>query len=315
MKMIFLAFLLVLLSSCGNAMELDELGFIHLLAVDRGSVVTVSHPDQPRQPPILRTGKGADPQAALADADRGNERMPFLGGASYLLIGEEQAKQDVASALDLIFTDYAARMDVYVYIVREWTASEWTKEMSKSSQPVLEWMHNFGQRTRIGSPALRVKICQAVAGMAEGETVLLPGVRMPREAGRAASAMEDEVDEEDDDDGTEEDNGTLMISQPAGYAVVKEGRVAGWIEPEDCPIVDAVILRKRRIAPIAIPGEHVVEAEFSRRGTSELTVRVISPERMDPETRAALEETLRGGVKRIGQVIDGFGKTHITVAP
>jgi hypothetical protein len=168
-----LLLLLALLAACGNAMELDELGFIHLLAVDQGTVVTVSHPNQLFQPPIVRIGHGGTPAAALADAGRRNERIPFLGGASYLLIGEEQAAEDVDSALDLIFSDYAARMDVYVYVVREGSASEWVKEMAGSSQPVLEWIHNFGQRARIGSPALRVKVCQAVAGLAEGEAVLL----------------------------------------------------------------------------------------------------------------------------------------------
>jgi len=290
-------------------MELDELGFIHLLAVDQGSVVTVSHPDREDAPPEIRRGRGGTPAAALADVGHGNERVPFLGGASYLLIGEGQAREDVSSALDLIFSDYAARMDVYVYVVRDGTASEWVQGMAESSQPVLEWMHNFGQRTKLGSPALRVKVCGAVAGMAEGETVLLPAVSMPREADQTVLAVEDQEEE-----GGEEHVNPLMSSRPAGYAVVRDGCVAGWIEPEDCPIADAMLLGRKRVAPIAVPGGGASEAEYTRRGPSSLRVTISSSDGTGRETPEAFERILLEGLRRIGRVIEGFESVTVEVA-
>jgi hypothetical protein len=296
-------------------MELDELGFVHLLAVDPGSVVAVSHPDHLGAPPVLRHGRGSTPAAALAGMGRGNERILFMGGASYLLIGEEQAGENLTSALNLIFADYSARMDVYVYIVRDGTASEWTQAMAESPQPVLEWMHNTGQRTRIGSPALRVKVCQVVSGLAEGEAVLIPGVSMPCEEDQAAIAQDD------DEDDPQEAHGQVaepVVSQPAGYAVARDGRVVGWIEAEDSPIADAMLLKKKRIAHVTLPEEYggcAIEAEFFRKNPATLYVRIVSADGMEGEAAAALEQTLRGGVQRIGALIHGFDKTRVVVIP
>ena len=298
MKCLCIVLILCILTGCSYALELDELGFYHVLAADCGAVTTVSHPDDQDKPPVLRTGRGATPPAALADAGRGNEQMPFLGGVSHLLIGDALGGEDLNAALDMVFRDYSSRMDVYVFLVRDGKASEWAEAMAGSSQSVLDWLHNYEKKTKLGSPALKATVTRIVSGLAEEETVLIPSVGMPFDAGVPA--------------GADEESGKRLTCRPAGYAVARDNRVVAWVEPEDCPVLDALRMGKERLAKFDAGGMRI-EAELSRKGRQTLRAVITHYDRHLEDPAAVLEGLLRDSAGKVRWLLEGMERVVIEV--
>ena len=203
----------------------EELAVVQAMGLDgaggelRLSLVTAADSSRGEGPVRMR-GTGATIPAAAARIDgRAAEEELFLAHTAALLLGEESARKDVESALRYVCRSREIRMDVPLLIVRGASAETALLETGDERVGAAELLGALAASapTRDGEPLPSVGL---IAGrLAEGKCALAAALAcVPSSEGA-------------------EGESPLTLS-PAGYAVLRNGALAAFIEPEEAAAVD-----------------------------------------------------------------------------
>ena len=135
-----------------------------------------------------------------------SKKYIFYSHTKYLLIGEDAAREGLGRYLDYVERAVDVRLNTGLIIVRGGTANELIKQTSSDDESTGELLESLDKDTRLMSES-SVSTCGEVAE------------RLAETGSALAAAVILEQDEE----------GEYRISS-AGYAIIKEGALAGYID-------------------------------------------------------------------------------------
>lgn len=231
---IILLFLLVPLCGCtlfpSKARGVERLLVVQAMGVDtvgdRVELSLLSSADSARgEGPVRLHGSGVTISDAAEDIlSRANEEELFCAHTGYVLVGEESA-QALGAVLRYVCRSREIRMDVPLYLVR-----------GESAETALL---RTGEE-RVGAVEL-LDALSAAAPQRSGETP--PSVsRIAAELNERGCALLAALACEPSSEGSEGE--TPLTLAPAGYAVISDGGLLGFLEQEDVAALD--LLRESR---------------------------------------------------------------------
>lgn len=215
----FLFFLLLPLCGCGvsgQRREVEQMQIIQTVGVDytpggvRLSLAAAAEADGQETPPPL-TGTGRNYTAALDRIRESSvEEELFLGHVQSLLVGQEAAEHGLEDLLGTVCRSADLRLDMPLYIVRGGSAEEMVLGAGSGSRGITEILQATDSRSE-----------RRQAAQSETSAALLRS--LSRRGGALAKALRYES--------AAEDGGKTAAD--AGLAVLADGVLAAWIEPED----------------------------------------------------------------------------------
>ncbi len=255
----------------------EELAVVQALGVDREgdglrlSMVTAA--DSSRgEGPVRMSGRGATIADAAEDAaSHAAEERIFCAHTGYLLLGEESAREDVTAVLRYVSRSRELRMDVPLLIVRGASAEE-------------ALLQSGGER--VGAAELLDALAASAPARLGEELPTVARIAGRLESGSCAlaAALRCEPSSEQGEEGR-----TPLTLTPAGLAVLRDGKLAAFIEPEDAVGVDLLCGAKgvheftvadragQRVTLQTAPGRtslRVIRGEDGAPEAIELTVRL-----------------------------------------
>ena len=225
---IYICALAPLLGGCAlfpSRLRTEELAVVQAVGVDaagglvRLSMVTAA--DSSRgEGPVRMSGAGLTiPSAQEAISSRAAEEAVFCAHAAQVLIGEESAREDVEGVLRWVCRSREIRMDVPLLIVREGSAEEALLETGGE---------------RVGAAELLAALC-AAALTEDGEALPSAGrIAGALADGRCALAAAVKCVPSSEQEGEEQP----LTLERAGWAVIQDGSLAGFVEEEDAPAAE-----------------------------------------------------------------------------
>jgi spore germination protein KC len=145
---------------------------------------------------------GTSPAAALEVLKKRFPREMAVSTAEYFLIGEEAARDDLERHIDFLTKNNTLRLTSSVFIVRgeAYDASEILIESR-----TLDILRNYGEYSGINAISSEMMFYELLSEMAGGNSFTVPALVI-------------------------KENGSERIVVPSGYAVIKDGVLAGFLE-------------------------------------------------------------------------------------
>ena len=211
--------LLPLLTGCAQLLpehrEVEQLQIIQTAGVDYApggvSLSLAAAADPSKGPGPTLTGAGRTLSAALENIrESSSEEELFTGHTRTLLVGQEAAEHGLEDLLAAVCRSPELRLDMPLYVVRGAAARELMEGASGSEAGITEILEAAGalQERRQGSRS-------STAGDVQ-RSLLRSGAALVTALGYGDAAASE-----------------TKTALPAGYAVLRDGRLAAWIEPDD----------------------------------------------------------------------------------
>lgn len=137
MMLLFLVLTSLLLSGCWSKRELNELGIVVALGIDKvdddyevsiqvvdPSEISSKQPSSGRSPVVTYHAKGKSVFEAIRRMTTLTPRKPYFSHLQIVVIGEELAKEGINEPLDFIARDHEFRNDFDVIVSHEATAKD-----------------------------------------------------------------------------------------------------------------------------------------------------------------------------------------------
>lgn len=182
--------------------------------------------------PVCLSGKGSSINTAMERIrNYSREEDLFFSHINHMIIGEETAKQGIGDCLSFVCRSPELRIDIPLYIVKNATAQETMTGVISGSKGVSELMQAV--RTNLddrgdGNAFTASDIFQSLekhgsalacaieyTAAAEGKSSLPEGSTQSGRDGSASAEQESKT------------------TAAAGYAILKGGKLCGYIDPED----------------------------------------------------------------------------------
>lgn len=188
--------------------DLGELEFVRCMGFDIGDEVTITATvttgeTEGKDDSEAVSGKGKSINEAVGKIKTAREKSAFFGYVSQYVIGEETAREGISDIMDYACRDVYSRPDTPCYIVKGASAKElveWGEEQGKSLSVRLMGLEEEHSGTNLPRG---VDVREILAAMERTGSCLVPGV---------------------------ERQGEMVVL--AGYGVIKDAKLVGWIEPE-----------------------------------------------------------------------------------
>lgn len=220
---------LLLLSGCENAeflpyaREVEKMALMRTLGVDAagdGVRVTASSgvqskgADKGDEPPlVLSQTAGTVSGACLAMQSQGTSDI-FFGHVGQLLLGEELAQRGLYEALGYVERDIEMRLDTELYVVKAGTAEKAVSASATNASAPADRLEALEADAGLLAGSMPRSVKDVLSGLARDGASFAPAVVLtPRRQG-------------DGGQGEEYDLNT------AGYAVFRDGALAGWAEDD-----------------------------------------------------------------------------------
>ena len=207
-----------------NYRELDQTELIQTLGMDRRGEtvsVTVASSVKPDGSYTVFTGDAQTIARALSRIHTyPTKKFLFFGHINNIIIGSDMLN-NMADCLDFIERSTDLRLDSPFFIVRNSTAKELMREASVGNARVTELLQPLTDESNLGSDNHVFTAKEIISVLTAEGYALAYAVTLTRD--------EDKVSQ-----------GRANII-PAGYGVIKKGRVIGYIEYEDCLGVNLLI--------------------------------------------------------------------------
>ena len=173
--------------------------------------------------PVRMSGSGATIADAAEDAAaHAAEEKVFCAHTGYVLLGEESAREDVTALLRWVCRSREIRMDVPLLIVRG----------ASAEQALLE-----SGSERVGAAELLDAIASSAPERLGGELPSVARIAGRLESGGCAFAAAVACTPSSELEGGERP----MTLAPAGLAVLKEGKLAAFLDPDDAVGADLLL--------------------------------------------------------------------------
>ena len=256
----FLSLLIIIcslpaLSGCGsiysNYREIQQLMVVQTMGIDREKggvqVSMAAAAEASGGGPRRMSAQGSTVTDAIDRAYKlSYEEEIFFSHVNHLLVGEAAAEEGLDAFLDYVSQSPTMRIDIPLYIVRGSTANQAVMEVGDSSKGISEVMQTVhesfaspsnSQVFTVADPINRLLrygsalVC-AVECVPSSESVS-PGKSESAQGGQEQNPQEEEG--QNTQDKTQGENPLMAV--PAGYAVIRDGKLCKFIEPEEAVAV------------------------------------------------------------------------------
>lgn len=272
----FLSLLIIIcslptLSGCGsiysNYREIQQLMVVQTMGIDREKggvqVSMAAAAEASGGGPRRMSAQGSTVTAAIDRAYKlSYEEEIFFSHVNHLLVGEAAAEEGLDAFLDYVSQSPTMRIDIPLYIVRGSTANQAVMEVGDSSKGISEVMQTVHESfaspgnsrvftvadtinslLRYGSALVcAVECVPASESISPGKSESAQqGDGQNTQEGEGQNAQQDEEQNPQEEEGQNTQDKTQgekpLMAVPAGYAVIRDGKLCKFIEPEEAVAV------------------------------------------------------------------------------
>ena len=272
----FLSLLIIMcalptLSGCGsiysNYREIQQLMVVQTMGIDRekgGVQVSMAAAAEasgggPRQ----MSAQGSTITAAIDRAYKlSYEEEIFFSHVNHLLVGEAAAEEGLDAFLDYVSQSPTMRIDIPLYIVRGSTANQAVMEVGDSSKGISEVMQTVHESFASPSNSRVFTVADTINSLLRYGSALVCAVEcvpssesispeksesaqqsdgQNTQEGEGQNAQQGEEQNAQEEEGQNAQDKTQgenpLMAVPAGYAVIRDGKLCKFIEPEEAVAV------------------------------------------------------------------------------
>ena len=306
----FLSLLIIMcalpaLSGCSsiysNYREIQQLMVVQTMGIDREKggvqVSMAAAAEASGGGPRRMSAQGSTITAAIDRAYKlSYEEEIFFSHVNHLLVGEAAAEEGLDAFLDYVSQSPTMRIDIPLYIVRGSTANQAVMEVgdsSKGSSEVMQTVHEsfaspsnsrvftvsdtINSLLRYGSALVCAVECvpssESVSpGKAESEQQSSGQSVQGGEGQSAQQGEEQKPQAEEGQNGQDKTQGeNPLMAVPAGYAVIRDGKLCKFIEPEEAAAV-GLLTGSLPITDITVTDRNGKDASLElNQGSAEIT--------------------------------------------
>ena len=306
----FLSLLIIIcalpaLSGCGsiysNYREIQQLMVVQTMGIDREKggvqVSMAAAAEASGGGPRRMSAQGSTITAAIDRAYKlSYEEEIFFSHVNHLLVGEAAAEEGLDAFLDYVSQSPTMRIDIPLYIVRGSTANQAVMEVGDSSKGISEVMQTVHESfaspsnsrvftvadtinslLRYGSALVCAVECvpssESVSpGKAESEQQSSGQSVQGGEGQSAQQGEEQKPQAEEGQNGQDKTQGeNPLMAVPAGYAVIRDGKLCKFIEPEEAAAV-GLLTGSLPITDITVTDRNGKDASLElNQGSAEIT--------------------------------------------
>lgn len=298
----FLSLLIIMcalpaLSGCSsiysNYREIQQLMVVQTMGIDREKggvqVSMAAAAEASGGGPRRMSAQGSTITAAIDRAYKlSYEEEIFFSHVNHLLVGEAAAEEGLDAFLDYVSQSPTMRIDIPLYIVRGSTANQAVMEVGDSSKGISEVMQTVHEsfaspsNSRVFTVADTINsllrygsalVC-AVECVPSSESVS-PGKAESAQGGEGQSAQQGEEQKPQAEEGQNGQDKTQgenpLMAVPAGYAVIRDGKLCKFIEPEEAAAV-GLLTGSLPITDITVTDRNGKDASLElNQGSAEIT--------------------------------------------
>ncbi|MDO5411995.1 MAG: Ger(x)C family spore germination C-terminal domain-containing protein [bacterium] len=306
----FLSLLIIMcalpaLSGCSsiysNYREIQQLMVVQTMGIDREKggvqVSMAAAAEASGGGPRRMSAQGSTITAAIDRAYKlSYEEKIFFSHVNHLLVGEAAAEEGLDAFLDYVSQSPTMRIDIPLYIVRGSTANQAVMEVGDSSKGISEVMQTVHESfaspsnsrvftvadtinslLRYGSALVCAVECvpssESVSpGKAESEQQSSGQSVQGGEGQSAQQGEEQKPQAEEGQNGQDKTQGeNPLMAVPAGYAVIRDGKLCKFIEPEEAAAV-GLLTGSLPITDITVTDRNGKDASLElNQGSAEIT--------------------------------------------
>ena len=298
----FLSLLIIMcalpaLSGCSsiysNYREIQQLMVVQTMGIDREKggvqVSMAAAAEASGGRPRRMSAQGSTITAAIDRAYKlSYEEEIFFSHVNHLLVGEAAAEEGLDAFLDYVSQSPTMRIDIPLYIVRGSTANQAVMEVGDSSKGISEVMQTVHEsfaspsNSRVFTVADTINsllrygsalVC-AVECVPSSESVS-PGKSASAQGGGEQNAQQGEEQNPQQEEGQNAQDMTQgetpLMAVPAGYAVIRDGKLCKFIEPEEAAAV-GLLTGRLPITDITVTDRNGKDASLElNQGSAEIT--------------------------------------------
>ena len=298
----FLSLLIIMcalpaLSGCSsiysNYREIQQLMVVQTMGIDREKggvqVSMAAAAEASGGGPRRMSAQGSTITAAIDRAYKlSYEEEIFFSHVNHLLVGEAAAEEGLDTFLDYVSQSPTMRIDIPLYIVRGGTANQAVMEVGDSSKGISEVMQTVHEsfaspsNSRVFTVADTINsllrygsalVC-AVECVPSSESVS-PGKSASAQGGGEQNAQQGEEQNPQQEEGQNAQDMTQgetpLMAVPAGYAVIRDGKLCKFIEPEEAAAV-GLLTGSLPITDITVTDRNGKDASLElNQGSAEIT--------------------------------------------
>ncbi|MDY5563946.1 MAG: Ger(x)C family spore germination C-terminal domain-containing protein [Candidatus Limivicinus sp.] len=293
------------LSGCSsiysNYREIQQLMVVQTMGIDREKggvqVSMAAAAEASGGGPRRMSAQGSTITAAIDRAYKlSYEEEIFFSHVNHLLVGETAAEEGLDAFLDYVSQSPTMRIDIPLYIVRGSTANQAVMEVGDSSKGISEVMQTVHESfaspsnsrvftvadtinslLRYGSALVCAVECvpssESVSpGKAESEQQSSGQSVQGGEGQSAQQGEEQKPQAEEGQNGQDKTQGeNPLMAVPAGYAVIRDGKLCKFIEPEEAAAV-GLLTGSLPITDITVTDRNGKDASLElNQGSAEIT--------------------------------------------
>ena len=293
------------LSGCSsiysNYREIQQLMVVQTMGIDREKggvqVSMAAAAEASGGGPRRMSAQGSTITAAIDRAYKlSYEEEIFFSHVNHLLVGEAAAEEGLDAFLDYVSQSPTMRIDIPLYIVRGGTANQAVMEVGDSSKGISEVMQTVHESfaspsnsrvftvadtinslLRYGSALVCAVECvpssESVSpGKAESEQQSSGQSVQGGEGQSAQQGEEQKPQAEEGQNGQDKTQGeNPLMAVPAGYAVIRDGKLCKFIEPEEAAAV-GLLTGSLPITDITVTDRNGKDASLElNQGSAEIT--------------------------------------------
>ena len=293
------------LSGCGsiysNYREIQQLMVVQTMGIDREKggvqVSMAAAAEASGGGPRRMSAQGSTITAAIDRAYKlSYEEEIFFSHVNHLLVGEAAAEEGLDAFLDYVSQSPTMRIDIPLYIVRGSTANQAVMEVGDSSKGISEVMQTVHESfaspsnsrvftvadtinslLRYGSALVCAVECVPSSesvnpGKAESEQQSSGQSVQGGEGQSAQQGEEQKPQAEEGQNGQDKTQGeNPLMAVPAGYAVIRDGKLCKFIEPEEAAAV-GLLTGSLPITDITVTDRNGKDASLElNQGSAEIT--------------------------------------------
>ena len=298
----FLSLLIIMcalptLSGCGsiysNYREIQQLMVVQTMGIDREKggvqVSMAAAAEASGGGPRRMSAQGSTVTTAIDRAYKlSYEEEIFFSHVNHLLVGEAAAEEGLDTFLDYVSQSPTMRIDIPLYIVRGGTANQAVMEVGDSSKGISEVMQTVHESFASPSNSRVFTVADTINSLLRYGSALVCAVECVPSSesvspGKSASAQQggEQNAQQGEEQNPQQEEGqnaqdmtqgeTPLMAVPAGYAVIRDGKLCKFIEPEEAAAV-GLLTGSLPITDITVTDRNGKDASLElNQGSAEIT--------------------------------------------
>ena len=285
------------LSGCSsiysNYREIQQLMVVQTMGIDREKggvqVSMAAAAEASGGGPRRMSAQGSTVTAAIDRAYKlSYEEEIFFSHVNHLLVGEAAAEEGLDAFLDYVSQSPTMRIDIPLYIVRGSTANQAVMEVGDNSKGISEVMQTVHESFASPSNSRVFTVADTINSLLRYGSALVCAVECVPSSesvspGKSASAQQggEQNAQQGEEQNPQQEEGqnaqdmtqgeTPLMAVPAGYAVIRDGKLCKFIEPEEAAAV-GLLTGRLPITDITVTDRNGKDASLElNQGSAEIT--------------------------------------------